>query len=82
MRTLPSRRGRIRRAMRNDKLATGILTVIVGVVMAIVVAMVAYILFQGVGQLFQPGFLTEASRSNVPRAVSPTSCSTRSTCSC
>ena len=55
---------RIRRAMRNDKLATGILAAIVGVVMAIVVAMVVYILFQGVGQLFQPGFLTEASRSN------------------
>ena len=60
----PEQEGRIRRAMRNDKLATGILTVIVGAVMAIVVAMVAYILFQGVGQLFQPGFLTEASRSN------------------
>ena len=50
--------------MRNDGIATGILTFIVGLVMVIVVAMVLYILAQGIGMLFQPGFLTEASRSN------------------
>ena len=60
----PAQDARIRRAMRNDKIATRVLGAIVAIVMAIVVAMVVYILFQGVGQLFQPGFLTEASRSN------------------
>ena len=62
--TAPAQDARIKRSMRNDKIATGILTVIVAIVMAIVVSMVVYILVQGVGQLFQPGFLTEASRSN------------------
>ena len=55
---------RIKRSMRNDRIATGVLTLIVGIVMLIVVSMVIYILAQGIGQLFQPGFLTEASRSN------------------
>ena len=55
---------RIKRSMRNDRIATGVLTLIVGIVMLIVVSMVVYILAQGIGQLFQPGFLTEASRSN------------------
>ncbi len=62
--TTAQQEARIKRSMRNDKAATGILAAIVGVVMLIVVAMVVYILAQGVGQLFQPGFLTEASRSN------------------
>ena len=61
---VPEQEGRIRRSMRNDKLATGILAAIVAIVMLIVVAMVVYILFQGIGMIFQPGFLTEASRSN------------------
>ena len=52
------------RSQRNDKIATGILTLIVGLVMVIVVSMVLYILGSGIGTLFQPGFLTEASRSN------------------
>ncbi|MFR3274398.1 MAG: phosphate ABC transporter permease PstA [Collinsella phocaeensis] len=55
---------RIRRSMRADRIATAVLAAIVGVVMLIVVSMVAYILFQGVGQLVKPGFLTEAARSN------------------
>lgn len=55
---------RIRRSMRADCIATAVLAAIVGVVMLIVVSMVAYILFQGVGQLVKPGFLTEAARSN------------------
>ena len=54
---------RIRRSMRADRIATAVLAAIVGVVMLIVVSMVAYILFQGVGQLVKPGFLTEAARS-------------------
>ena len=36
----------------------------VAMVMLIVVSMVAYILFEGISTLFQPGFLTEPSRAN------------------
>ena len=56
--------GYINRAARNDKIATGILTAIVCLVMLIVVSMVAYILFQGISTLFRPGFLTMPSRAN------------------
>ncbi len=52
------------RSQRNDKIATGVLTFIVGLVMFIVVSMVLYILGSGIGTLLKPGFLTEASRSN------------------
>ena len=62
--SVEAQNARIKRSMRNDRIATGILTLIVGLVMLIVVSMVIYILAQGIGQLFQPGFLTEASRSN------------------
>ena len=55
---------RIHRAEVQDKIATGVLTAIVGLVMLIVVAMVLYILFEGVGTLFKAGFLTEPSRAN------------------
>jgi phosphate transport system permease protein len=55
---------RIHRAESQDKLATGVLTVIVALVMLIVVSMVVYILFEGVGTLFKAGFLTEPSRAN------------------
>jgi len=34
------------------------------IVMLIVISMVAYILFEGISTLFQPGFLTEPSRAN------------------
>ncbi len=54
----------LERSQRNDKIATGLLTLIVGLVMAIVVSMVLFILSQGIGTLFKPGFLTEASRAN------------------
>lgn len=57
-------RGYIKRAARNDKIATGFLTAIVCLVMLIVVSMVAYILFQGISTLFRPGFLTMPSRAN------------------
>lgn len=55
---------RIARSMRGDRVATGILTLIVGLVMLIVVSMVLYILVEGAATLFKPGFLTEAARSN------------------
>lgn len=54
----------LERSQRNDKIATGLLTLIVGLVMVIVVSMVLFILSQGIGALFKPGFLTEASRAN------------------
>ncbi len=54
----------IKRAGMQDKLATGVLTAIVALVMLLVVSMIAYILFQGIGTLFKPGFLTEAARAN------------------
>ena len=62
--TLSVNDAHIRRAGTQDKIATGVLTAIVALVMFIVVAMIVYILWQGVGMLFQPGFLTEASRNN------------------
>ena len=55
---------RLRRVQKQDRIATGVLTAIVAIVMLIVVSMVAYILFEGVSTLFQPGFLTEPSRAN------------------
>ena len=54
----------LERSQRNDKIATGVLTLIVGLVMLIVVSMVLFILSQGIETLFKPGFLTEASRAN------------------
>ena len=54
----------LERSQRNDKIATGILTLIVGLVMVVVVSMVLFILSQGISTLFKPGFLTEASRAN------------------
>ncbi|WP_245798874.1 phosphate ABC transporter permease PstA [Collinsella vaginalis] len=53
-----------RRAVNQDKFATGVLTAIIGLVLLIVVAMVAYILIEGAYTLVQPGFLTERSRAN------------------
>ena len=54
----------LERSQRNDKIVTGVLTLIVGLVMVIVVSMVLFILSQGIETLFKPGFLTEASRAN------------------
>ena len=54
----------LERSQRNDKIATGVLTLIVGLVMVAVVSMVLFILSQGISTLFKPGFLTEASRAN------------------
>ena len=55
---------RVHRAEAEDRIATGVLTLIAGLVMLIVVSMVAYILLEGVGTLFKAGFLTEPSRAN------------------
>jgi len=55
---------RLGRVQKQDRFATGVLTAIVAIVMLIVVSMVAYILFEGISTLFQPGFLTEPSRAN------------------
>ena len=71
---------RLGRVQKQDRIATGVLTAIVAIVMLIVISMVAYILFEGISTLFQPGFLTEPSRATERRAACSTSCSTRSTC--
>ena len=55
---------RFGRVQKQDRIATGVLTAIAAIVMLIVVSMVAYILFEGVSTLFQPGFLTQPSRAN------------------
>ena len=52
------------RAQRMDRVATGVLTAIAGLVMLIVVSMVAYILYEGLSTLLTPGFLTQPSRAN------------------
>lgn len=43
---------------RQDRVATGILTVIVAFVLFLLAAIVAFILIQGLGKAFAPGFLT------------------------
>ncbi len=55
---------RLGRVQKQDRIATGVLTAIVAIVMLIVISMVAYILFEGISTLFKPGFLTEPSRAN------------------
>ena len=55
---------RLGRVQKQDRIATGVLTAIAAIVMLIVISMVAYILFEGVSTLFQPGFLTQPSRAN------------------
>ena len=46
----------VKRISRQDKIATVILTAIVGLVIAMLVAIVLYILASGVGQLFDISF--------------------------
>ena len=43
---------------RQDRMATGILTVIVAFVLFLLAAIVAFILVQGLGKALSPGFLT------------------------
>ncbi len=48
----------VRRINGQDKVATGILTAIVAFVLLILAAIIAYILVQGAGKLFDVSFLT------------------------
>lgn len=57
---------RLERVQKQDCIATGVLTAIVAIVMLIVVSMVAYILFEGISTLFQPGFHAARARQRNP----------------
>ena len=48
-----------------DKVATGILTAIVGLVIVLVVAIIAYIIVRGAGRALTPGFLTNTPTDDV-----------------
>ena len=50
----------VARIDRQDKIATGVLTVIVGLVILLVVSIIAYIVVRGAGRAFAPGFLTNS----------------------
>lgn len=50
-----------RRIGAQDRLATGVLTAIAGLVLLLLAAIVAYILFRGLGKVFQSGFLVNDS---------------------
>ena len=50
-----------RRIGAQDRLATGVLTAIAGLVLLLLAAIVVYILFRGLGKVFQPGFLVNDS---------------------
>ena len=50
-----------RRIGAQDRLPTGVLTAIAGLVLLLLAAIVAYILFRGLGKVFQPGFLVNDS---------------------
>ena len=50
-----------RRIGAQDRLATGVLTAIAGLVLLLLAAIVAFILFRGLGKVFQPGFLVNDS---------------------
>ena len=50
----------VARIDRQDKIATGVLTVIVGLVILLVVSIIAYIVIRGAGRAFAPGFLTNS----------------------
>ncbi|HIU24111.1 MAG TPA: phosphate ABC transporter permease PstA [Candidatus Coprovicinus avistercoris] len=52
-----------------DKFATGVLTVIVGLVMFLLVAIIAYILYMGLGKALSPGFLTNPSTDDVAPGI-------------
>ena len=60
-----SREAHARRIGAQDRFATGVLTVIVGLVMVLVVAIIAYILVRGAGRALTPGFLTNTSSDAV-----------------
>ena len=54
-----------RRIGRQDRVATGVLTAIAGLVLVLLAAIVAYILARGIGKVFQPGFLVNDSADKV-----------------
>ena len=55
----------VARIDRQDKIATGILTVIVGLVILLVVSIIAYIIVRGAGRALTPGFLTNPYNDEV-----------------
>lgn len=55
---------------RQDRVATGILTVIVAFVLALLAAIVAFIVFQGIGKALSPGFLTTPPTADVNPGIS------------
>ena len=55
----------VKRIGSQDKIATGILTAIVGLVMVLVVAIIAYILIRGGMRALTPGFLTNTPTDDV-----------------
>lgn len=54
-----------RRIGRQDRIATGVLTAIAGLVLFILAAIVAFILVKGLWKVFQPGFLVNDSADKV-----------------
>lgn len=70
----------LERSQRNDKIATGVLTLIVGLVMLIVVSMVLFILSQGIETFSSPVFLPRPRVPMVLKAVWRISYLTRFTC--
>lgn len=54
---------------KQDKIATGILTVIVGFVIVLLVAIIAYILVSGLWRALKPGFLTNPSTAEVDPGI-------------
>lgn len=59
----------VRRVGRQDRFATGALTVIAGLVMLLVVAIIVYIIARGAGRALTPGFLTNPSTDDVVSGI-------------
>ena len=58
------------RIRHQDRMATGILTVIVAFVLALLAAIVAFIVFRGIGKALSPGFLTTPPAADVNPGIS------------
>ncbi len=48
----------VRKACAHDKIATGVFAATVGIIIAVLVALIAYILVSGAGKIFDLGFIT------------------------
>ena len=59
----------VKRINSQDKVATGILTVIVGLVMLLVVAIIVYILARGAGRALTPGLITKTNNDDVAPGI-------------